>query len=137
MGFGWVLGDRLMLLHHVGRVSGEHRLVILEVAEHDPATDSFLVASGWGPTAAWYRNVLKTPEVTVQVGRRTIAVTALPLTKEEGAEVFVRYARRHPKAAQRVLPRLMGYDVDGSERDFREVGLRMPFIRFTPRGTVP
>ncbi|MDG5486094.1 nitroreductase family deazaflavin-dependent oxidoreductase [Mycolicibacterium gadium] len=134
---GWMLGDRLLLLHHVGRVSGKHRLVVLEVAEHDNATDSFLVASGWGPTAAWYRNVLKTPDVTIQVGRRTIAVTAQPLTKEEGAEVFVRYARRHPKAAERVLPHLMGYSVDGSERDFREVGLMMPFIRFTPRASVP
>ena len=137
MRLGWILGNRLLLLHHVGRVSGKHRLVVLEVAEHDSATDSFLVASGWGPTAAWYRNVLETPDVTIEVGRRTIAVTALPLTKEEGAEVFVRYARRHPKAAKRVLPRLMGYSVDGSEADFREVGLMMPFIRFARRDPLP
>jgi hypothetical protein len=36
-----------------------------------------------------------------------------------------------------VLPRMMGYYVDGSEADFREVGLRMPFIRFAPRGSQP
>jgi deazaflavin-dependent oxidoreductase (nitroreductase family) len=137
IGLGWTLGNRLLLLHHVGRVSGKSRLVVLEVAEHDSATDSFFVASGWGPNAAWYRNILETPDTTIEVGRRKIDVTGLPLTKEEGAEVFVRYARRHPKAAQRVLPRLMGYSVDGSEADFREVGLRMPFIRFAPRGAQP
>ncbi len=137
MRLGWIFGDRLLLLHHVGRVSGKERLVVLEVAEHDSATDSFLVASGWGPTAAWYRNVLAKPDVTIEVGRRNIPVTGQPLTKEEGAEVFVRYARRHPKAAKRVLPRLMGYSVDGSEADFREVGLMMPFIRFVRRDSLP
>lgn len=130
---GWLLGNRLLLLHHVGRKSGKPRLVVLEVAEYNCATDSFDIASGWGPTAAWYRNVLATPDVTIEVGRRTLAVTALPLSKEEGAEVFVRYAARHPKAAEKALPRLMGYSVDGSEADFREVGLRMPFVRMAPR----
>lgn len=133
MGLGWVLGDRLLLLHHVGRISGKARSVVLEVAEHDDADDSFFIASGWGPTAAWYRNVLETPEVEIKVGRRDVAVTAMPLTREEGAEVFVRYAARHPKAAKRVLPRLMGYSVDGSEADFRQVGLRIPFVRLVPR----
>ena len=137
LGLGWILGDRLLLLHHVGRVSGKPRSVVLEVAEHDSGTDSFLVASGWGPTAAWYRNVLETPDVTIEVGRRSISVTSLPLTKEEGAEVFVRYAKRHPKAAKRVLPRLMGYSVDGTEEDFRAVGRMMPFIRFAPRAYLP
>jgi len=28
---------------------------------------------------------------------------------------------------------LMGYTVDGSEADFREAGLQMPFVRFVPR----
>lgn len=137
MRLGWILGDRLLLLHHVGRISGKPRLVVLEVAERESETGGFLVASGWGPTAEWYRNVLETPDVTIEVGRRKIAATGLPLTKEEGAEVFVRYARRHPKAAKRVLPRLMGYSVDGSEADFREVGLKMPFIRFAPWAALP
>jgi hypothetical protein len=57
----------------------------------------------------------------------------LPLTKEEGAEIFVRYASRHPKVAQQVLPRLMGYAVDGSDDDFQQVGMKMPFVRLVPR----
>jgi len=136
MGLGWMLGDRLLLLHHLGRISGKARSVVLEVVEHDNASDSFVVASGWGPTAAWYRNVLHTPDVTINVGGRNMDVTALPLTREEGADVFVRYAARHPRAAKRVLPRLMGYSVDGSEADFREFGLRLPFVRLVPRADV-
>ena len=128
---GWLFGSRLLLLNHIGRVSGKPRQTVLEVAERDG--DSYVVASGWGPTAAWYRNILHTPEVSIQVGRRMIPVTAVPLTAEEGAEIFARYAARHRAAATYLLPRLMGFSVDGSEADFRAVGQRMPFVRLATR----
>jgi deazaflavin-dependent oxidoreductase (nitroreductase family) len=134
LGLGWLFGKRILLLNHIGRVSGEQRQVILEVVEHDRTNGSFVVASGWGPTAAWYRNILHTPQVSVQVGRHTIAVTAVPLTAEEGAEIFARYGARHRAAATYLLPRLMGFSVDGCETDFRAVGQRMPFVRLTTRG---
>lgn len=92
-----------------------------------------MVASGWGPDAAWYRNILRTPNVTVQVGRRTMPVTGVPLPANEGAEIFARYASRHRTTAKYLLPRLMGFAVDGSEADFRAVGRRIPFVRFVPR----
>jgi hypothetical protein len=60
------------------------------------------------------------------------AVTAVPLS-EEGSEIFAEYALRHRVLAKHLLPRLMGFSVDGSEDDFREVGRRMPFVRFAPR----
>jgi deazaflavin-dependent oxidoreductase (nitroreductase family) len=122
LGLGWLFGKRILLLNHIGRVSGKRRQVVLEVVEHDRTDGSFVVASGWGPTAAWYRNILHTPEVSIQVGRRTILVTAVPLTAEEGAKIFARYAVRHRVAARYLLPRLMGFSVDGSEADFRAVG---------------
>ncbi len=131
---GWLFGSRLLLLNHIGRVSGTPRQTILEVAEHDG--DSYVVASGWGPTAAWYRNILHTPDVTIQVGTRTMPVTAIPLDKEEGAEVFVRYGSRHRTAAKYVLSRVLGFSVDGSDADFRAVGQHLPFIRFVPRAEV-
>jgi deazaflavin-dependent oxidoreductase (nitroreductase family) len=132
-GLGWLFGSRIMLVHHVGRVTGKRRQVVLEVVAHDANDGSYVVASGWGPGAAWYRNVLHAPDVTIQVGRRTIPVTGVPLPAEEGADVMARYASRHRLAAKYLLPRLMGYAVDGSEADFRAVGRHMPFIRFVPR----
>jgi len=133
LGLGWLFGKRILLLNHTGRVSGTQRQVILEVVEHDPTNGSFVVASGWGPTAAWYRNILHTPEVSVQVARRTIPVMAVPLTAEEGAAIFARYGARHRAAATYLLPRLMGFAVDGTEADFRAVGQRMPFVRLATR----
>jgi deazaflavin-dependent oxidoreductase (nitroreductase family) len=130
---GWLFGRRLLLLNHIGRVSGQPRQTVLEVAEHNVADNSYTVASGWGPTAAWYRNILHNPDVSIQVGASTVPVTAVPLTKEEGAQIFARYAARHRAAAKFVLPRVLGFSVDGSDSDFRAVGQHLPFVRFVPR----
>jgi deazaflavin-dependent oxidoreductase (nitroreductase family) len=130
---GWLFGHRLLLLNHVGRTTGNPRTAVLEVVQHNAVDGTYVVASGWGHAAAWYRNVMRTPEVTIQVGTRTIPVTAVPLPAPEGAEIFARYAARHRRTATHVLPRLMGFQVDGSEADFRAVGQRMPFVRFVPR----
>ncbi|MBN3457467.1 MULTISPECIES: nitroreductase family deazaflavin-dependent oxidoreductase [Mycolicibacterium] len=132
-GVGWLFGGRVLLLNHRGRITGKPRQTVLEVVEHDPADDSFVVASGWGSTAAWYQNVIHTPDVSIQVGRRAIPVTAVPLPEERGADIFARYAAKHRIAAKYLLPRLMGFAVDGSESDFRAVGRHMPFIKFVPR----
>jgi deazaflavin-dependent oxidoreductase (nitroreductase family) len=131
---GWLFGSRLLLLNHIGRVSGKPRQTILEVAEHDG--DSYVVASGWGPSAAWYRNILHIADVTIQVGTRTIPVKAIPLDEDDGGDVFVRYASRHRSAAKYMLPRVLGYSVDGSDADFREVGQHLPFVRFVPRAAI-
>jgi deazaflavin-dependent oxidoreductase (nitroreductase family) len=128
-GLGWLFGDRLLLLNHVGRVSGNRYQTVLEVAARE-ADGNFVVASGWGANASWYRNVLRTPNVTIQVGNRVMAVTAVPLREDEGAEIFARYASRHRRVAKYVLPRVLGFSVDGSDADFRAVGRRMPFVRF-------
>ncbi|MEQ4300175.1 nitroreductase family deazaflavin-dependent oxidoreductase [Plantactinospora sp. B6F1] len=130
MRLGRLLGDRVMLLSHVGRVSGRRREAVIEVVEHDER--GYVAASGFGPRADWYRNVMKTPEATIQVGGRRIEVTAAPLPTDVGAEIMARYAPRHPTAARR-LCRVMGFEVNGSVSDYREVGRHIPFVRFTPR----
>ncbi len=132
-GLGWLFGSRLLLLNHVGRVSGKRRRTVLEVVEHDTRDGSYVVASGWGAGASWYRNVVQQPQVMIQVGRQTIPAVAITLPNDEGADVFAEYAARHRMLARHLLPRLMGFSVDGSEADFREVGRRLPFVRFVPR----
>ncbi|MEV5826150.1 nitroreductase family deazaflavin-dependent oxidoreductase [Spirillospora sp. NPDC052242] len=131
--YRWRLGvfmpPRIMLLTHIGRTSGLPRRAVIEVVERGP--DGYVAASGFGVQADWYRNVLKTPDVTVQVGRRVVPVTAVPMSREEGAELMARYGPRHPRTARR-LCKIMGYAVDGTADDFRAVGERTPFVRFVP-----
>lgn len=132
LGLGWLLGARFLLINHVGRRTGRPRTVVVEVVDHDVRSDTWIVASGFGPTADWYRNLTATPDVTIRVGRRTIPVTAHPLTGDEGADAMVRYAAAHPRTARR-LAGFMGFEVDGSERDYRALGRAIPFVRFVPR----
>jgi deazaflavin-dependent nitroreductase family protein len=131
VGLGGLFGRRFLLLHHIGRVSGTPRRVVLEVVEHDRADDSYVVASGFGARADWYRNVLAHPEVRIQVGWRTMPARAQPLTPEDGGEFMARYAPRHPRIAGRLV-RFMGFEVDGSVSDYREIGRAIPFVRLVP-----
>jgi len=46
---------------------------------------------------------------------------------------MVDYARRYPSAA-RALTRFIGYQVDGTEQAYRDLGReKVPFVRFRPR----
>lgn len=130
---GWLLGQRFLLLEHVGRKSGKARRAVVEVvARNDPAGPFWTVASGFGPKAAWYRNLRAEPRVTIQVGARRHEVTARFLPPEEGGELMARYAARHPRAGRR-LSAFMGFAVaDGSAAEFRRVGSSIPFVRFEP-----
>jgi deazaflavin-dependent oxidoreductase (nitroreductase family) len=127
---GWLTAGRLMLLTHRGRVTGRERTAVIEVVQHDD--DGYIAASGFGTRADWYRNIQQCADVVLTVGSRVIPATAIPLSGDEGADLMGAYAPRHPALARR-LCRVMGFRVDGTTADYREVGARIPFVRFTPR----
>jgi len=132
-GLGWMLGKRFLLLNHSGRKSGLARQAVVEVVGYDAEMDTYTIASGWGKKAQWYQNIIAHPETTIQVGRRKLAVTAVPLTPDESSERMVQYAHRYPVAANN-LTRLIGYKVDGSDEDFRAIGRDIiPFIDLRPQ----
>lgn len=109
MGLGWMLGERFLLLNHIGRKTGQPRQTVVEVVKHDHVDDTYYIVSGWGHKANWYQNLLATPAITIQVGRRNLAVKAETLSPEKGAEILQDYRRQQPLAA-RELSRLLGID---------------------------
>ncbi|WP_212910103.1 nitroreductase family deazaflavin-dependent oxidoreductase [Streptomyces sp. TS71-3] len=127
-GLGPLFGNRLLVLHHTGRVSGLDRTVVLEVVALDREVPAWTLASGFGPTADWYRNLKESPRTTIQVGSHRVPVTAHFLSAEEGGRIMARYAPRHPRVARRLCA-FMGFEVDGSEDSFRRAGERIPFVR--------
>ncbi|MFE7899449.1 nitroreductase family deazaflavin-dependent oxidoreductase [Streptomyces sp. NPDC057424] len=128
IGLGPLFGKRLLLLHHVGRVSGLDRMAVLEVVSYAPADASWTVASGFGQKADWYQNLRRQPKTLIQFGNRPHAVTAHFLTPDEGAEIMAEYARRHPRTARRLCA-YMGLSVHGGETSYREAGRAIPFVR--------
>lgn len=120
-GFGWVFGRRLVLLTHIGRTTGRPRHVVLEVVGRGPTAGSYVVASGYGVRAQWFRNVVAHPEVTYQVGRRRRDGWAYPLPSAESGRGLAEYAARRPRAAAGLM-RMLDHDVDGSREAYQRLG---------------
>jgi deazaflavin-dependent oxidoreductase (nitroreductase family) len=64
---GFLLGSRLLMLEHLGRKSGARRYAVLEVVAR-PRPGTYVVASGFGTRAQWFRNVRANPHVRIYAG---------------------------------------------------------------------
>ena len=127
-GAGAMLGSRLLMLEHIGRKTGVRRNVVLEVIGH-PTPDSYLVASGFGEKAQWFRNIKANPRVRVYAGGRPpSSATARILTRQESDRALGDYVSRHPKAWNRfkpVLERTLGSSISETNTVLPIVELRL------------
>lgn len=132
---GWLLGQRFVLLQHTGRKSGQVRKTIVEVIGHDRASDTYYVASGWGKRAHWYQNLLATPEITIQVGRRHMSVYAEPVALAEGVRVLLEYRQNHPLATRELSRVLTGANLAKASPAELEciVQETLPIVALRPR----
>ncbi|MGC9346670.1 MAG: nitroreductase family deazaflavin-dependent oxidoreductase [Anaerolineae bacterium] len=134
-GLGWLMGSRFIMLQHVGRKSGKQRYTVVEVVRHDPQTGIYVIASGWGERADWYRNVRKTPELIVHTGRERIEMRASRLAEHAAARELLDYARHHPAAFRALSGILMDEPLEASAEGCESMAEVVPVIRLTPRTT--
>lgn len=115
VGLGRLLGPRILLLEHRGRRSGQPRQVVLEVVDR-PAPDRIIIASGFGRTAQWYRNLAADPRCRVSTGRfRSAPATARLLDAADSVTCLGRYQQRHPRAwkqLERAITEALGHDIE-------------------------
>ncbi len=125
---GFLFGTRMLMLEHIGRKSGARRYVVLEVLGHPGPTD-YVVASGFGTRAQWYRNVQANPGVRVFVGSRPPAdAVARLLTPAAGQAALEDYTARHPRAwgnFKPVIEATLGTPIDERGTELPMVGLRL------------
>ncbi|WP_328334670.1 MULTISPECIES: nitroreductase family deazaflavin-dependent oxidoreductase [unclassified Streptomyces] len=125
---GFLLGSRTLMLEHIGRRSGATRQVVLEVIDH-PAPDMYVVASGFGERAQWFRNIQANPHVHVAVGTHGPApATARVLAQDEADAALRHYISRHPRAWERIksiLETTLGTPVTERNTPLPMVGLRL------------
>jgi deazaflavin-dependent oxidoreductase (nitroreductase family) len=77
---------------------------VLEVVAR-PTVHRYVVASGFGTGAQWYRNVVAHPQVRVSVGSHGPApATATPLSDEQAADALSSYAAAHPRTWRTLKP---------------------------------
>lgn len=132
LGLGSLLGRRFLLLRHRGRRSGRPRETVLEVIDRDPATGTVIVAAGFGQRADWLQNLAARPACEVRIGRRDFPARARRLDPGQAADVLVEYGRRHPRAV-RVVARMCGFEVDGSDEDLRSLACHLPMVALEPQ----
>lgn len=122
---GFVFGKRIVMLEHIGRRSGKTRHTPLEVVYRDG--DSYVLCSGTGPNADWYRNLRSNPAAALWVGSRRYEVEQRFLDSSEAATTFAVYEQAHPKAAGR-LTDSMGVSHDGTHRGRIEMVAKIPMV---------
>ena len=131
---GFLMGDRFLLVTHRGRKSGRTYQTPLEVVEHDAG--EYIVSSGTGPNADWYRNIEASPAEQIQIRNASWRPTQRFLGDAEAAARFKRYEDLHPKAAARLL-KSMGNSYDGTDAGRVEMMAEMPMVAFSEIDTTP
>jgi deazaflavin-dependent oxidoreductase (nitroreductase family) len=93
-------GNPVLLLHHVGRRSGEQRVTpLLYLADGE---DLVIVASMGGTPKhpAWFHNLTAGPATEVEVGSERRTVTARVAGAEERARLWPRLVEHYPAFAR-------------------------------------
>lgn len=130
---GWILGSRFLMLTHTGRRSGAPRRTVVEVVDHDEATDTYFIASGWGEQSDWLQNITKTPHVSVSVGRRKFETDAVRLPVADAVRALETYAKRHPKAFAQLGKMMIGRPLAATPDDCRVLADRVPLVALRVR----
>jgi len=130
---GWLLGDRFLMLTHTGRKSGKSHQTVIEVVQHDKATDTYYVVSGWGEKADWYQNIHKTQFVTIHTGARTFQSQAEFVPVEQAIDHLRAYAHDHPVAFNELSMLFLGERLKADSDAPERIAQKMPMVAFHPQ----
>jgi len=128
IGLGWLLGQRFLLLKHLGRKTGLEHRTVLEVLRSDKACDSYIVASGWGEHSQWFKNIQQRPEVEIEVAGRRIKATATRLSEQQAEQELGDYAWQHPIAYRTVGSLIFGKRAVTTVEEFARLAKTIPIF---------
>ncbi len=129
---GWLLGHRFVMFRHIGRKSRLPRYTVVEVVQHDPPTNTYIIASGWGETSDWFQNVQQEPAVILYAGCRQMAATVARLSIDEATKVLKGYAYRYPIAFHKISKMMVGQVLTSDETDCRLLAQAIPLVTLSP-----
>ena len=130
--FGWLLGNRFLILTHKGRISGQSHQTVIEVVQHDKATDTYYAVSGWGAKADWYQNVQKNPLVTIHVSGRSFQARTELIPLAKATEIMEDYIAKHPLAFKELSTLFLGERSLPNRDAARRLTEKMPMVAFRP-----
>jgi deazaflavin-dependent oxidoreductase (nitroreductase family) len=103
-------GAPLLLLHTVGAKTGQERVNPMMYLDLDGRLFVFASKAGADVHPAWYHNLVAHSDVTVEIGDRTLEVTAVPISGPERDHIYAVQSQRFPGFAeyqqktQRIIP---------------------------------
>ena len=104
-------GAPLLLLHAVGRKSGEERVTPVVYQKASDGWAIFASKAGAPTHPDWYYNVVARPDVAIEVGTETIPVRAREITGDERTPIWEKqkaqmpgFAEYEEKAGDRMIP---------------------------------
>lgn len=106
---------------------------MLEVLRHDRTSGTYIIASGFGPQADWFRNIQKTPRVLVTSDGGRWEATAEPLSVLAAKAELRDYARRHPHALRTLSQLMIGERVTGRPESGQRLAECIPLVALCPR----
>ncbi|HJQ13597.1 MAG TPA: nitroreductase family deazaflavin-dependent oxidoreductase [Anaerolineales bacterium] len=127
---GWLLGDRFLMLTHVGRKSGRPYETVIEVVRHDKEPDTYYVVSGWGDKSDWYQNIQKSADVTVHVAGRKFQARAKFIPLAKAIEIMEAYAHEHSLAFRELSSLFLGEHIQSTSDAPRRLAEKMPMVAF-------
>jgi deazaflavin-dependent oxidoreductase (nitroreductase family) len=89
----------MVLLHTVGRRSGREHVVPMRGLVDADAVYVFATAHGSDRDPDWYRNLVATPDIVIELGSATIPVRATTLAGVERERMLARWLARVPLVA--------------------------------------
>ena len=133
---GWLLGNRFLMLTHIGRKSGLPHETVIEVVQHDNQTDTYYVVSGWGEKSDWYQNLQKNPSVTIHVSTRKFHSQAEFIASPQAVEILEAYVRDHPVAFKELSSLFLGERSLPNKDAARQLAAKMPMVAFCPKRSI-
>ena len=91
-------GAPLVLIHHVGRKTGQERVspTMYLAAADDPAVIYVFASRGGAPTnPAWYYNLIAAENGSVEIGTDHVPVEVSEVTGAERDRIYAEQARRY------------------------------------------
>ena len=90
-------GHLIVLLHHRGAKTGTERVSPLAAQALGDGKWAVFASKGGAPTnPAWFHNLVANPDVTIEVGTGTIAVTARVTEGEEREAIWTKQKQLMP-----------------------------------------
>jgi deazaflavin-dependent oxidoreductase (nitroreductase family) len=96
---GMFAGSAMLILHTTGAKTGKERVHPL-VYQADGDRVAIFASKGGAPAhPAWYRNLVANPDVTVELGTETVAMTARVAEGDERERLWARQKQLVPSFA--------------------------------------